>query len=75
MRYMASPLVWVRKRNGRYRMCVDYKATLNKPIQSDAYPVEEIFSRIGNAKFELKSAYWQIALDSQSLTRRKDYTL
>ena len=62
-----------KKTKRRYRMCVDYKATLNKHIQSDAYPlpiVEEIFSRIGNAKIfakvDLKSAYCQIDLDSQS---------
>jgi len=45
----ASPLVWVRKPNGRFRMCVDYKGTLNKYIESDAYPLpttENIFSRI-----------------------------
>jgi len=69
----ASPVVWVKKPNGRYRMCVDYKATLNKHIQSDAYPLptaEEIFSQIGDAKYfakvDLKSAYWQIALDQKA---------
>ena len=54
-------------------MCVDFKVTLNKNIQSDAYPlptVEEIFSRIGNAKqfakIDFKSTYWQINLDKKS---------
>ena len=69
----ASPVVWVKKANGKYRMCIDFKATLNGNIQSDAYPlptVEEIFSRIGNAcrfaKIDLKSAYSQIQLDDQA---------
>ena len=69
----ASPVVWVKKADGRYRMCVDFKATLNSNIQSDAYPlptVEEIFARIGRAskfaRVDLKSAYWQIALDEKA---------
>ena len=69
----ASPVVWVKKPDGGLRMCVDFKATLNGNIQSDAYPlptVEEIFGRIGNAtkfaKVDLKSAYWQIALDDET---------
>ena len=54
-------------------MCVDFKATLNENIQSDAYPMptaEEIFAKIGDAKkfakLDLKSAYSQIALDDQA---------
>ena len=69
----ASPVVWVKKANGQYRMCVDFKATLNCNIQADAYPLptsEEIFARVGNAskfaKIDLKSAYWQIALDDEA---------
>ena len=33
-----SPVVWVKKTNGRYRMCADYKGTLNTAIESDSYP-------------------------------------
>ena len=69
----ASPVVWAKKANGRFRMCVDFKATLNSNIQSDAYPLpttEEIFSRVGKAckfaKLDLKSAYSQIALDEHA---------
>ena len=69
----ASPVVWVKKPNGRYRLCVDFKATLNSNIQADSYPlptIEEIMGRMGNAKkfakIDLKTAYWQIALDEQS---------
>ena len=54
-------------------MCVDFKATINANIQSDAYPtptVEEIFGKTGKAshfaKLDLKSAYWQIALDEKA---------
>ena len=65
--------MWVKKASGRYRMCVDFKATLNANIQSDAYPlptVEDVFARVGNAckfaKIDLKNAYWQIALDEKA---------
>ena len=68
-----SPVVWVRKPNGQYRMCVDFKATINANIQSGAYPmptVEETFGKIGKAshfaKLNLKSAYWQIVLDEKA---------
>ena len=54
-------------------MGVDFQATLNDHIQSDAYPlptVEEVFARISDAqrfaKIDLKSAYSQIALDDES---------
>ena len=69
----ASPVVWVKKPTGRYRMCCDFKATLNSNIMSDAYPlptIEEISSKIGNcslfSKLDLKCAYWQIELDDES---------
>lgn len=69
----ASPVVWIKKPNDRYRLCVDFKATLNDNILSDAFPLpsfEEIIGRIeGSSKFakiDLKSAYWQISLDDQA---------
>ena len=69
----ASPVVWVKKADGHYRMCVDFKATINSNILSDAYPLpttEEIFGRVGNAskfaKVDLKSAYWQMELDADA---------
>jgi len=69
----ASPVVWIKKSNGRFRLCVDFKATLNSNIKSDVYPlptIDEISARIGDAKFfaklDLKSAYWQIALSKEA---------
>ena len=69
----ASPVVWIKKPNGRFRLCVDFKATLNSNIMSDAYPlprVEEIMSKLESAskfaKIDMKSAYWQIALDDKA---------
>jgi hypothetical protein len=69
----ASPVVWVKKKDGTLRMCVDYKAHLNDKICTETYPLphfEEIFAGMDGAKFfakiDLKSAYWQIELDEES---------
>ena len=69
----ASPVVWVKKRNGSLRMCADFKTFLNPCITSDAYPlpaIETIFAGMKNskvfAKLDLKEAYWQIPLDANS---------
>ena len=69
----ASPVVWVRKKDGSLRMCADYKVHMNKKIKSDAFPlptIETIFSRLKNAnkfaKLDLRSAYWQIEMDDYS---------
>ena len=69
----ASPVVWIKKSNDRFRLCVDYKATLNPNMLSDAYPlprIEEIMSKLEKAskfaKIDMKSAYWQIALDEKA---------
>ena len=69
----ASPLVVARKPNGKIRICVDYKITVNPHIMRDscnAPPIETIFSKIGDcqffAKFDLKAAFWQIELEENS---------
>lgn len=69
----ASPVVWVRKTDGRLRMCADYKVHLNRRIKTDAFPTpstEKIFSKLKNAKkfakLDLKSAYWQIKLNDSA---------
>lgn len=69
----ASPVVWVRKDDGSYRMCADFKVHVNSKIKSDAYPIpkiETIFSKLKNAnkfaKLDLTSAYWQIELDEKA---------
>ena len=51
------------------RICCDYKVTINKYLLNDRYntpDIEAIFSKLEGsnifAKFDLKSAYWQIEL-------------
>ena len=69
----ASPVVWVKKRDGSLRMCADFKVHINRCIATDAYPIpamETIFAGLSHAKFfakiDLKEAYWQIPLDANS---------
>ena len=66
----ASPVVWVKKPNGDLRMCADFSVHVNGKILSDSYPIpntETIFSNLNGSKYfakiDLKSAYWQIAID------------
>jgi len=69
----ASPIVWVRKRNGQLRMCPDYKVHLNSKIYTEDYPlptIDTIFSKLAGAKrfatIDLQDAYWQIEVDEPS---------
>lgn len=69
----ASPVVWVKKRDGSLRMCADFKLHVNRAITSDAYPlpsIETMFAGMRDstvfAKLDLRDAYWQIPLDARS---------
>ncbi|XP_045503822.1 uncharacterized protein LOC123700608 [Colias croceus] len=49
-----TPIVPVMKHNGKVRLCADYRATLNKNLENDNYPiprVEEIFSKLSGGKY------------------------
>ena len=70
----ATPVVYVKKLNGDYRPCGDYKDTVNPNlVQSQKYPLprpEEILAKLaGGQKYstiDLKWAYSQICLDEKS---------
>ena len=62
------PLVMVKKKDGSNRMCVDFR-TLNKIVRPVSYPlplIDDILSLLGNARYFLKSGYWQVQLDDDS---------
>jgi transposase InsO family protein len=65
----ASPIVLVRKKDGRLRMCCDYRL-LNKKTLKDAFPlprIEDSLDKLHGSKFfsclDLKSAYNQVEID------------
>ena len=62
------------KRNGRVRLCGDYKKTLNPHLETDKYPLPRSADLMtcltGGCKFskkDLSSAYQQMELDEQSV--------
>ncbi|XP_055913098.1 uncharacterized protein LOC129946788 [Eupeodes corollae] len=68
----ASPILLVKKKDGSYRFCVDYRK-LNEVTDRDAYPlpfISAILDKLRNAKYlsslDIKSAYWQIPMEKES---------
>ncbi len=69
----ATPIVAVPKKNGKFRICGDYKVTVNPVLQVDKYPLpkpEDLFATLaGGKKFttlDLSQAYLQFELDEGS---------
>ena len=67
----ASPIVMVRKPNGKWRMCIDYRR-LNAITVADVYPlppIDQMLYNMGNSKvfsaMDLQSAYHQIVVAEQ----------
>ena len=69
----AAPLVPVLKKNGKMRLCGDFKLTINQASPTETYPLphaEELFSKLAGGKFfsklDLANAYLQLPLDEAS---------
>ena len=63
----SSPIVLVRKKDGTYRFCVDYRS-LNKATIGDAYPIPRVsFDQLSGSQWfstlDLMSGYWQVEMD------------
>ena len=69
----ATPIVPVPKRDGTFRICGDFKVTLNPVLQVDQYPIpkpEDIFVSLAGGKLfttlDLSQAYQQLMMDEES---------
>jgi len=71
----ASPVCLVKKKEGTYRFCVDYRR-VNSVSKKDAFPIPDIQDRIDHlrgakyfATFDLLSGYWQLGLTERANER------
>ena len=69
----AAPIVAVRKKDRKFRICGDYKVTTNPALNFKQYPLpkpEELFSTLAKgkvfSKLDLSQAYLQLRLDDSS---------
>jgi Reverse transcriptase (RNA-dependent DNA polymerase) len=72
---MGSHLLFVNKKDGGFRMCVEFRA-LNKATIKNSYPLprfDDIFDRLVGAKFfskiDLRSGYHQIRLEPDAIPK------
>lgn len=71
--YYAAPVLFVPKRNGEMRFCINY-TDLNKATIPDHFPlpnIQGILRGLKNSKYftllDLKSGFWQIPMDKESI--------
>ena len=69
----AAPIVPVPKKNGQFRICGDFKVTINQALDVDQYPLpkpEDLFASLAGgkkfSKLDLSQAYQQLPLDEES---------
>jgi len=68
----SSPIVMVKKRTGKWRLCVDFRQINAKSVK-DAYPMRRInyiLDQLREARYisslDLMNGYWQIPLEESS---------
>ena len=70
---LSAPIVPIPKGNGLFRVCGDYKSTINNVLEVDQRPLprpDDLFATLtGGEKFtvlDLSQAYQQMKLDNES---------
>ncbi|UYV84176.1 K02A2.6-like [Cordylochernes scorpioides] len=65
------PVILVKKRDGKYRFCVDYRK-LNEVTVKDVYPIpriDDVMDTLQGSKYfsaiNLKSGYWQVEIEDR----------
>ena len=68
----ASPIVFVHKKDGTHRFCIDYRE-LNAVTRQDTFPlprVDDLLDQLGDTRFfstlDLAAGYWQIKIHPDS---------
>src|SRR5215469_14760086 len=71
----ASPIVTVKKKDGKLRVCADYRK-LNRITIFDPEPMaiaEDLFAKMGSSKYfskvDLSKGYWQISMDEKDIEK------
>lgn len=71
----ASPLHMVKKKDGSWRPCGDYRA-LNLRTIPDRYPMRNVADFVNElhgctifSKIDLKSAFWQVPMSAESIAK------
>jgi hypothetical protein len=70
-----APVLFVKKKDGSMRLCVDYRA-LNKVTIKNKYPlpkIDDLFDQLKGAKYfskiDLRSGYYQLKIQSEDMLK------